>query len=456
MDILTRLVPIVGMIFLVMVALALSTNRKAAIARWDLIAWGFGLQLLFALIILKFPPAELLFKKFNEIFIAIINCTNAGAEFVFGPLVPFGEGPDFATTGYADAAAAAGGQPENPQGANFFFSIAFMVLPTIVFFSALTSILYHLNILQRIVKAIALVMQKTLKTSGAETLSAAANIFVGQTEAPLVVKPYLPKMTKSELMTVMTGGFATVAGGVMAAYVFMLVDAIPNIAGHLLAASIMSAPAALVFGKLMVPETEEAETAATLHVTFEKESVNVLDAAAIGTTDGLRLALNVGAMLLSFLALIALVDLGLKSVGLLFFTEETYPEWLTLRGIVGFIFTIPAFLLGITDWNEAQVVGQLLGVKMIANEFVAYIDLGQALSGESPLLSKRSAIIASYALCGFANVGSIGIQIGGLSALAPNRRADLSRLALRAMIAGTLAANATACVAALMLPAVIE
>jgi CNT family concentrative nucleoside transporter len=257
-------------------------------------------------------------------------------------------------------------------------------------------------------------------------------------------------MTKSELMTVMVGGFATVAGGVMAAYVAMLSKSLPTIAGHLLAASIMSAPAALVFGKLMQPEEEEPETGKTLHVSFEKESVNVLDAAAIGTSDGLKLALNVGAMLIAFLALIALLDLMLGGIGSMIYGDEI-PKWLTIRGIAGYIFAGPAYLLGVTDWNEAVQVGQLLGVKFAANEFVAYSDMSVMMAGESPL-SERSALIASYALCGFANLGSIGIQIGGLSAIAPNQRQNLSRLAFRAMLAGTFAANATGCVAAVFLP----
>jgi len=444
-----RVVPFFGILLLIGITLLMSSNWRLALKRWPLIVLGFVLQFVFAAIILKVDLARDAFAKFNDGFMAVINCTNAGAEFVFGPGVPGGF-DDFATVQYVDNAVAAGtAVPPAQKPTNGFFMIAFMVLPTIVFFSALTSILYHLNILQWVVKGIAWVMQRTLGTSGAETLSAAANIFVGQTEAPLVVKPYLARMTKSELMSVMVGGFATVAGGVMAAYVTMLATKMPDIAGHLLAASIMSAPAALVFGKLMQPEEEEPETGKSLHVAFEKESVNVLDAAAIGTSDGLKLALNVGAMLIAFLALIALIDLGMATIGGWMFGEQV-PAWFTMRGIAGYIFAIPAWTMGITDWEEARQVGQLLGIKLVANEFVAYLDLSSIMNGENPL-SQRSAIIASYALCGFANLGSIGIQIGGLSAIAPNRRQDLSRLALRAMIAGTFAANATGCVAAVLL-----
>jgi CNT family concentrative nucleoside transporter len=312
-----------------------------------------------------------------------------------------------------------------------------------------------------VVKGIAYLMQRTMKTSGAETLSASANIFVGQTEAPLVVRPFLNRMTQSELMTVMTGGFATVAGGVMAFYVSLLVTQMPNVAGHLLAASIMSAPAALVFGKLFVPETGEPETRDTVHVKVDVETHNLFEAATVGTSMGLSLALNVGAMLIAFIALIGLVDLILAFVGGFLFTTldpETklqivaLPEWWNLRGIMGFLFSPLAYLMGITDWGEAKLVGQLLGVKTVANEAVAYTDMGVLLSAEGgPLLSPRAQIVATYALCGFSNFSSIGIQIGALAVMAPDRRTDLSRLALRAMIAGIFACCSTACIAAILL-----
>lgn len=437
-----RIVPIFGLIIQMGICVALSTDRKAALRRWDLILWAMGLQFGFAILILKTPFGEKFFEWFNDAFLAVVNCTYAGAQFVFGPLATEFGPRNVATVGYVQEITAG-----NAQAQNGGFIFAFFVLSTIVFFSALTSILYHMGVLQLVVKGIAWVMMRTMKTSGAETLSASANIFVGQTEAPLIVKPFLNKMTNSELMTVMTGGFATVAGGVMASYVGMLGHSIPGIAGHLLAASIMSAPAALLFGKLMVPETGIPETASSLNVTVEKESVNLLDAAAIGTSDGVKLAINVGGMLLAFIALIALVDLVLAQSAHLFVSET--PKWLNLRTLVGYLFAPLAYLLGITDWQEATRVGQLLGVKMVANEFVAYLDL--ATMGEANELSPRSRIIAAYALCGFANFGSIGIQIGGLSVIAPGRRQDLSRLALRAMFAGTLAANATGCVAAVLI-----
>lgn len=447
-----RLVPLLGIAVMVLICLAVSTDRRAACRRWQLLVWAFALQFLFALLILKTSAGQAAFDWLNDAFVAVINCTYAGADFLFGPLSSPPGPENIATVAYVDSLVGEGQAVYNNG-----FVLAFYMLSVIVFFSALTSMLYHLGILQRIVAALASALQKTLHTSGAETLSAAGNIFLGMLEAPLLIKPYIKRMTQSELMTVMTAGFATVAGSVMAAYVGILTGVIDSPAGHLLAASIMSAPAALLFGKLMVPETETPETLGRIDVNVERESVNLLDAAAIGTSSGLKLALNVGAMLLAFIALLALADLILVSlyslpVAVLFGGEvaadfhASQPHWLTLRGILGYLFTPLAWLLGVTDWGEANMVGQLLGTKMIANEFVAYLDL--AAMGE---LSGRSRLIATYALCGFANVGSIGILIGGLSVLAPERRPDLSRLAVRAMFAGAFAAKSTACVAAIIL-----
>ncbi|MCC5875895.1 MAG: NupC/NupG family nucleoside CNT transporter [Candidatus Sumerlaeia bacterium] len=436
-----RIVPIFGLLTLIGISLLISTNRSLALSRWRLIAWGFGLQVVFGLIVLHTTAGRWLIARLNDFFVALIDCTYAGAEFVFGPLAR-SYGPDsMATVGFVEQTVAGAADPQNDA-----FIFAFFVLSTIVFFSALTSILYHLNVLQWLVKIFAIIMQRTLKTSGAETLSASANIFVGQTEAPLLVRPFIKDMTRSELMTVMTGGFATVAGSVLALYIFVLGDIIPDVGGHLMAASVMSAPAALVFGKLMVPETEVPKTANTLEVNVKKESVNLFDAATIGTTAGLKLALNVGAMLLAFLALIAVINLGLAGLAYPFTGEDT-PEWLKLEVLLGYLFAPFAWLLGITDWNEAVAAGQLLGLKMVANEFVAYL----GLSGAAEELSERSRVIMTYALCGFANFGSIGIMIGGLTVMAPNARPELSRLALRAMLAGTFAANATGCVVAVLL-----
>lgn len=433
-----RLVPFIGLAILVALSLLLSTNRRAALKRWDLIALGLALQVIFALIILRTGPGRWLFALLNDGFIAIINCTYAGAEFLFGGLSKPGGPGQFATVAYADAVAAGEQQPFNDG-----FVLAFYMLPVIVFFSALMAILYHLGVLTVLVRGLAWVMKRTLRTSGAETMGVSANVFVGMLEAPLMVRPFLARMTKSELMMIMTGGFATVAGSTMALYVGFLRDDIPGIAGHLMAASFMSAPAALLFGKIMVPETETPETAGDMPITVEKEAANVLDAATIGTTQGVKLALNVGGMLIAFLALIALADLLLRGSAGIVLAEV--PEWFSLRGLLGFVFAPLAWTMGITDWTEALQVGQLLGVKMVGNEVISYIEMG-AMD-----LSPRSRLIAAYALCGFANFGSIGIQLGGLAALVPERRADLSRLALRAMLAGTFAANATACTAAVLL-----
>jgi concentrative nucleoside transporter, CNT family len=321
---------------------------------------------------------------------------------------------------------------------------AFNVLPTIIFFSSLMSLLYHLGIMQLLVRGVAWVMQRTMGTSGAETLSAAGNIFVGQTEAPLLVKPFVARMTNSELMAVMTGGFATVAGGVLAAFVGMLVMYFPDIAGHLIAASVMSAPAALVVAKIMVPEDGEPETATGLGVDLERRYVNSIDAAAGGAAEGLHLALNVGAMLLAFIALIAMLNAGIGWVG----GFAGLPD-LSLEGILGAILAPLAWMMGVT-WADASTVASLMGVKTVVNEFVAYLQLSALLGGEVSL-EPRSVIIATYALSGFANFSSIAIQIGGIGGIAPQRRQDLSRLGLRAMVAGSLAAFMTATIAGMLL-----
>lgn len=436
----SRIVPVFGLISLIVICLIFSTDRRQALRRWPIIAWGLGLQFAFAVVVLKTSWGKWFFEKVNDAFVALINCTYAGTEFVFGPSgAPFGS-RTFATESFVRDLV--GG---NVDAMNSGFVLGTFLFGSIIFFSALSSVLYHLGVLQFIVRCIAWVMMRTMGTSGAETLSASANIFIGQTEAPLLIKPYLRRMSNSELMTVMTGGFATIAGSVMGAYISILGTSIPNIGGHLLAASIMSAPAALLFGKLLVPETETPETAGQLQVSVERESANVIDAAASGTSDGVRLALNVIGMLIAFLALLALVDLLLGAIGSWLGLS---PGLLSVRGLLSWIFAPFAWMLGITEWSEAIRVGELLGLKMAANEFIAYLDLA---SIEEGVLSERSRIIASYALCGFANIGSIGIQIGGLAAIAPERRTDLSRLGLRAMIAGTFACNATACIAAILI-----
>ncbi|TFG61905.1 MAG: NupC/NupG family nucleoside CNT transporter [Gemmatimonadales bacterium] len=404
---------------------AFSAHRKAI--DWALVAKGLLLQLGFALLVLKTDAGRGFFLVVNDVFVALIGYTNAGARFVFGSLVD------------RVVAVEGGGGGTVNLAANFAFS----VLPTIIFFSSLMTILYYLGIMQKVVRGVAWLMQRTLKTSGAETTSAAGNIFVGQTEAPLLIKPFVGKMTMSELNTVMTGGFATVAGGVMAAYVAMLATWFPQIAGHLLAASIMAAPAGIVVSKMLFPETEEPETRDSLDFEIEEGHVNVIDAAAGGATDGLRLALNVGAALIAFLALIALFNgllgwtLGLVGV-----------EGITLERILGWVFAPVAWLIGVPSQDTA-VIGSLFGVKMVANEFVAFQMLSDILSGAANL-SPKSVIIATYALTGFANFSSIAIQIGGIGGIAPERRHDLSKLGMRAMLGGTIATWMTASLAGVL------
>ncbi len=457
-----RGVSLLGLGVFVLIAWAMSADRKAF--PWRLVLAGTALQLVFGAFVLKTQLGLALFAFLNDAVGQLLEFTDEGSRFLFGE--------------YLDD----------------HFTVALNVLPTILFFSALMTVLYHLGVMQRVVKGVAWAMQRTLGTSGAETLSAAANIFVGQTEAPLVIKPYVGRMTRSELMAVMTGGFATVAGGVMAAYVGMLRDHFPDIAGHLIAASVMSAPASLVIAKVMVPEREVPQTAGTLELKDEKLYANVIDAAASGAADGLKLALNVAAMLLAFLALVAMVnwlfavpalvhnDLewmealdGFRRAGValpegcadprgaaavaqcireanaLGVTQSPLAWWEpgTMQMILGWALWPFAFLMGVPPADCAQV-GALLGERVVLNEFVAYVHLAEGLAQETPAMSRRAAVIATYALCGFANLGSIGSQIGGIGALAPERRADLARLGPRAMVAGVLACFMTACVAGLM------
>ena len=325
------------------------------------------------------------------------------------------------------------GMSGDPRGLGYIF--AFHVLPTIIFFGALMSVLYHLNIVQTVVRGVAWVMQKTMGTSGAESLSAAGNIFVGQTEAPLLIKPYVPEMTRSELMAVMCGGFATVAGGVLAAYVRFGISA-----GHLISASVMSAPAALVVAKILYPEKEVAKTADGAQAEFEKGTTNVIDAAATGAADGLKLALNVAAMLLAFIALIALLN------GILGWVGGWFGLSLSIKTIFGWMFYPLSWCMGV-DNQDLLSFGNLLGTKIAINEFVAYVELGALHHQMTP----RSFTIATYALCGFANFSSIGIQIGGISAIAPGRRMDLAKIGLKAMIGGAIASWITACIAGILL-----
>ena len=399
---------ILGVITMLLIAYAMSNNRKSI--NFRLVIWGLSIQLVFALLILKSPIGKPMFSYLDKIITKVIGFSEAGSDFLFRSFIP-------------EVGFHAG-----------LVNFAFRALPTIIFFSGLMAVMYHLGIIQFIVRWIAKLMQKTMGTSGSETLSVSANIFVGQTEAPLMVRPFINNMTKSELCAVMTGGFSTAAGGVLALYVMWLKD-IPGIAGHLLAASVMSAPAALVISKIIFPETNESETMGDLKVDVETQDANSLDALGRGATDGLKLAANVAAMLVAFVSVVAMINYLFGFLGT------------SLQEIMGLIFKPLAWTMGV-PWSESQTMGTLMGEKLALTELIAYDSLrGYVQSG----LSDRTAIIASYALCGFANFGSIGIQIGGLSSIAPNRRKDLAMLAFKAMIGGALASWITASIAGILL-----
>jgi len=443
---LLRLLSLLGLAAFVGLAWAMSSDRRAV--KWRPVLWGLALQLVFGAIVLSPVLQNFLFTWVDSGVRELLSYAEAGADFVFQSVQPHQIdvlGPD----GSVSTTTIAG--HISPPVKTF----AFWILPSIVFFSSLMSIAYHLGIMQKLVGGIAWIMQRTMGTSGAESLSAAANILVGQTEAPLLVRPFVGTMTRSELNAVMTGGFATVAGGVMAAYVGFLRD-IPGIAGHLVTASILSAPASLAIAKLLVPETGTPDTLGTVRVSVERNSSNVMEAAARGATDGMALALNVAAMLIAFVGLVALVDavLGLAPMG--FCAEGLHWGWgtgcdpLNLSRILGWLFSPIAFLMGV-PLHEAATVGTLLGEKLVLTEFLAYVHLGQIMGDPATALSPRSAIIASYALCGFANFASVGIQLGGIGGMAPKRMGDLAQLAIRALIGGSLAAFMTATVAGIFL-----
>ena len=404
-----QLTGIIGIIVLLGIAYLLSNNRKSI--NLNIIAWGLGLQISFAFIILKTPLGKALFSYLNVIIIKMISFADAGSDFLFKSFVP--------EVGYHLA----------------LVNFAFRALPVIIFFSSLIAVTYHFGIIQFIIKKIAFIMEKTMKTSGAETLSVSANIFVGQTEAPILIRPYISSMTKSELMTVMVGGFATVAGSVMALYVSWL-NNIPSIAGHLLAASVMSAPAALMIAKIIYPETEKPKTIDSKNIDVNTTDTNAMDAIGRGATDGMKLAANVAAMLIAFISMVAMVNFILGYANT------------SLQEILGFIFKPIAWTMGI-PWDEAKIVGTLMGEKIVLTELIAFGDLSNFI--EQNLLSERSSIIASYALCGFANFGSIGIQLGGIGAMAPERRNDLSNLVIKAMIGGALASWLTASIAGILI-----
>ena len=400
---------ILGILTLLAIAYAMSNNRNKI--KFRTIYWGLSLQVVFAIFILKTPIGKPIFSYLDKIITKLISFSDAGSDFLFKSYI-------------ADVGL-------HPALLNF----AFRLLPTIIFFSSLMAVLYHFGIIQIIVKWIAKVMQKTMHTSGAETLSVSANIFVGQTEAPLMVRPFISQMTKSELMVVMVGGFATVAGGVLAIYVKWLSN-IPGIAGHLLAASVMSAPAALVVSKIIYPEVEKSKTSGDMNIEIKNTSSNAMEALGDGASDGLKLAANVGAMLVAFISIVALLNYIFGIFGT------------SIEQILSIIFKPLAWTMGI-PWAEAGYVGTLMGEKIVFTELIAFGDLQSMISKNQ--LSERSAIIASYALCGFANFGSIGIQLGGIGGIAPQRKKEIAKLITKAMIGGALASWLTASVAGILI-----
>ena len=400
---------ILGLFTLLSIALLLSENRSAINIKTVL--YGLIFQLIFALFILKTPFGAPIFSFLDKSINILISFSSSGSDFLFKSYI---DGVGF-----------------HPGLINFAFS----TLPTIIFFSSLVAVLYHFGILQAIIKFIARRMQLTLGTSGSETLSVAGNIFLGQTESPLMVRPFVSKMTKSELMAVMTGGFATVSGGVLAIYVSWLTD-IQGIAGHLLAASVMSAPAALVVAKIIYPETEESQTMGDVNVNIEQTNINVMEALSNGATDGLKLAANIAAMLIAFISFVAMVNYFLSFGGT------------SMEEIFGIIFRPLAWTMGV-PWNEAQLVGMLMGKKIVLTELIAYGDLQNLI--RDGMISDRSAIISTYALCGFSNFASIGIQLGGIGAMAPERKKDLAKLITKAMFGGAIASWLTATIAGLLL-----
>lgn len=440
---------IIGICLLIGIAFLFSNNKKRI--NWRLVASGISLQFVFAILILKgqemgnfFAPLgwpKKLFEYASSFFVLVLNFTTEGAKFVFGNL-------------------AISPGMENSMG--FFF--AFQVLPTIIFFACLMSVLYYLGIMQKIVQAMAWVMAKIMGTSGAESLSCTANIFVGQTEAPLMIKPFLEKMTQSELLTIMTGGMATIAGGVMAAYIQMLGQSFAEtmnisvqqgqliFATHLLGASVMAAPAALVISKILFPETETPATKAGQKVDVEKNASNVIEAAANGASDGVKLAINVAGMLLAFIALIALVNFLLENIGsmtgLNSILMASYGKPLNMQFILGFVLQFLAFGIGV-PWESAMQFGSLFGTKLVLNEFVAYLDLSNLIKLKE-LANEKTILMATYALCGFANFSSIAIQLGGITPLAPSRGSDLAKLGLKAVLGGALATLMTATLAGIL------
>ncbi len=415
-----------GLAVLIGVAWLFSNNRRAV--DWKLVLTGISLQIAFAALVLLVPGGREVFDWLGHGFVKLLDFVKAGSGFIFGSLM------DVDTFG---------------------FIFAFQVLPTIIFFAAFMGVLYHLGVMQAIVKAMAWAITKVMRVSGAETTSVCASVFIGQTEAPLTVRPYISRMTNSELLTMMIGGMAHIAGGVLAAYVGMLGGSDPEAqafyAKHLLAASIMAAPATLVVAKLLIPETQEPLTRGTVKMEVEKNTANVIDAAASGAADGLKLALNIAAMLLAFIALIAMVNAPLTWLGEITGIAAAIGKPTNLETILGAVLAPVAWVIGV-PWQDASTVGSLIGQKVVINEFIAYTELAKITNGQVPgvALSDEARLIATYALCGFANFSSIAIQIGGIGGLAPERRADLARFGLRAVLGGSIATFMTATIAGVL------
>ena len=411
---------ILGLTVLISIAWSFSDNRKAI--DWRLVVSGVALQMVFAIIVILVPGGRQFFEFLSRIFVKVISFATYGATFIFGDLA---------------------------SPANFGFIFAFQVLPTIIFFASLMAVLYHIGFMQKIVQAMAWVMLKVLRISGAESLAVAANVFVGQTEAPLVVRPYIARMTQSELLTMMVGGMATIAGGVLAAYITLLggADDAQRVfyAKHLLSASIMAAPATIVLAKILKPETEESLTRGKVSINVEKTATNVIEAAANGASDGVRLALNVGGMLLAFIALIAMINYPLGWIGQVTGLEAAMGQPLSLSQILGYLLSPLAWIIGV-PWADAVTVGGLIGEKAVTNEFFAYLHLNEI----KDTLSPKALLISTYALCGFANFSSIAIQLGGIGGLAPERRPEIARFGLLAVLGGTLATMMTATIAGVL------
>ncbi|KAF1690609.1 NupC/NupG family nucleoside CNT transporter [Pseudoxanthomonas taiwanensis] len=415
-----------GLAVLIGIVWLFSNNRRAV--DWKLVGTGVVLQIAFAALVLLVPGGREAFDALGHGFVRILSFVNEGSSFIFGGLM---------------------------DTERYGFIFAFQVLPTIIFFASLMGVLYHLGIMQAVVRAMAWAITKVMKVSGAETTSVCASVFIGQTEAPLTVRPYIPTMTQSELLTMMIGGMAHIAGGVLAAYVGMLGGGDPEqqafYAKHLLAASIMAAPATLVIAKILVPETGEPLTRGTVRMEVEKTTANVIDAAAAGAGDGLRLALNIGAMLLAFIALIALINWPLTWIGEVTGLQSLLGRPTDLATLIGYVLAPIAWVIGV-PWQDATTVGSLIGQKVVINEFVAYLQLADIVNGRAPgvVLGEEARLIATYALCGFANFSSIAIQIGGIGGLAPERRQDLARFGLRAVLGGSIATLMTATIAGVL------